>query len=195
MQFSEEHELLKAHLHAVHPLDNDVYEAFLPLWKPYEAGRKQQLSLAGEQERYLYFTSSGVQRVYTLNGDKDVTIVFTYAPSFGGVLDSVLLQTPSAYYYETLTPSRFLRIPVTQLHEILKMYPQAETLMRKGLAFTLSGLMERLAELQCLSSEEKFRALLRRSPHILQLVPHKYLAGYIGIDTTNFSKLMNRVRI
>jgi len=192
---SEAHILLKAQLQAVHPLSEEVYEAFLPLWKPFEARRKELLSLAGEQEKYLYFTTEGVQRVYALHGDKDVTIVFTYAPSFGGVLDSILLQTPSAYYYETLTPSHFLRIPVAQLHEVLKRYPEVETLMRKGLAFTLSGLMERLAELQCMSSEEKFRALLRRSPHILQLVPHKYLAGYIGIDTTNFSKLMNRVRI
>jgi hypothetical protein len=36
---------------------------------------------------------------------------------------------------------------------------------------------------------------LQRSPHILQLVPHKYLANYLGIDATNFSKLLNRVRI
>lgn len=192
---SEAHRQLKAQLQAVHPLSEEVYEAFLPLWKPFEARRKELLSLAGEQEKYLYFTTEGVQRVYALHGDKDVTIVFTYAPSFGGILDSVLLQTPSAYYYETLTPSRFLRIPVSRLHEVLRAYPEVETLMRKGLAFTLSGLMERLAELQCMSSEEKFRALLRRSPHILQLVPHKYLAGYIGIDTTNFSKLMNRVHI
>jgi hypothetical protein len=50
-------------------------------------------------------------------------------------------------------------------------------------------------ELQCFSSEEKFKALLRRSPHILGLVPHKYLADYLGINATNFSKLLNSIRI
>jgi hypothetical protein len=55
--------------------------------------------------------------------------------------------------------------------------------------------LQRLAELQCFSSEEKFRSLLQRSPHILQLVPHKYLANYLGIDATNFSKFINRIRI
>lgn len=59
----------------------------------------------------------------------------------------------------------------------------------------LAGELERLAELQCFSSEEKFKKLLTRSPHILNIVPLKYLANYLGIDPTNFSKLINRVII
>jgi hypothetical protein len=68
-------------------------------------------------------------------------------------------------------------------------------MVRLGLTHSLAGVLERLVELQCFSSEEKFRQLLRRSPHILQLVPHKYLANYLGIEATNFSKLLNRVKI
>ena len=59
----------------------------------------------------------------------------------------------------------------------------------------MAGVLERLVELQCFSAEEKFRKLLRRSPHLLQLVPHKYLANYLGMDATNFSKLINKVKI
>jgi len=54
--------------------------------------------------------------------------------------------------------------------------------------------MDRLVELQFYSGEDQFRKLLQRSPHILQLIPHKYLARYIGIDATIFSKLMNSIR-
>jgi hypothetical protein len=57
----------------------------------------------------------------------------------------------------------------------------------------ISGLEERLVEIQCFNSEDKLRSLLKRSPHILQLVPHKYLASYLGIDATNFSKLINKI--
>ncbi len=74
-------------------------------------------------------------------------------------------------------------------------YPDIEWLIRKGITGAMSGLLERLTELQCFSSEEKFRKLLQRSPHILQLVPHKYLANYLGIDATNFSKMINRIKI
>ena len=70
-----------------------------------------------------------------------------------------------------------------------------EQLIQKGLVQALSGVLERLVEVQSFSSEERFLKLLKRSPHILQLIPHKYLANYLGIDPTNFSKLINKVRI
>jgi hypothetical protein len=77
----------------------------------------------------------------------------------------------------------------------MEKYRAIENLVRQGVTVSLSGLLERLVELQCYSSEQRFRKLLQRSPHILQLIPHKYLANYIGIDATNFSKLINTVRI
>jgi hypothetical protein len=42
--------------------------------------------------------------------------------------------------------------------------------------------------------EERYKAFCRRSAHLLQRVPHKYIASYLGIDATNFSKLYNTVR-
>jgi hypothetical protein len=73
--------------------------------------------------------------------------------------------------------------------------PTVNEFVKKALTVSLSGLLDRLVELQSLKAEERFRILLRRSPHILHLVPQKYLANYIGIDATNFSKLMNTVRV
>ena len=105
------------------------------------------------------------------------------------------MQTASKYYYETLTPSSFLRTSFTELEKLMVAYPDIELLIRKGVTGALAGLLERITELQCFSSEEKFRKLLQRSPHILQLVPHKYLANYLGIDATNFSKMINRIKI
>ena len=50
----------------------------------------------------------GVQRAFYIGNEKqEATIVFTYAPSFSGVADSFLTQTPSKYFLETLTSSRF----------------------------------------------------------------------------------------
>jgi CRP-like cAMP-binding protein len=152
--------------------------------------------MAGEKEKYLYFVLEGVQRVVYLDEqDREATLIFTYPYSFGGVLDAMMQQQPSRYFYETLTPSSFLRTPFAGLQELMDFYPNINTMIRKGVTAALSGLLERIVELQSFSSEEKFRKLMQRSPHILQLVPHKYLANYLGIDPTNFSKLINSVKI
>ena len=181
---------------AIQPLSETEWNAFSSIWVEYAAKRKEQLTVIGEREKYLYFVIKGIQRVYYFDDqNREATLVFTYAPSFGGVLDSLMMQQPSKYYYETLTPSIFLRTPSQELHALIDQHPSIEKLIRKGITASLSGLLERLVELQCYTSEERFRRLLERSPHILQLIPHKYLANYIGIDATNFSKLINSVRI
>jgi CRP-like cAMP-binding protein len=187
---------LKQIASAIQPLSEKEWGAFLSIWTECSAKRKEQLTIAGEKEKYLYFVTEGIQRVYYFDEqNREATLVFTYAPSFGGVIDSLMMQEPSKYYYETLTPSKFLRAPFPELHALMEQHAVIEKLVRKGITASLSGVMDRLVELQCYSSEERFRKLLQRSPHILQLIPHKYLANYIGIDATNFSKLINTVRI
>ncbi|KAA6439512.1 Crp/Fnr family transcriptional regulator [Dyadobacter flavalbus] len=188
--------LLKASVNAVSPVSEESWTEFAAIWKPFHAGRKEVISGAGVQENYLYFVTAGVQRIYFLDDSgREATLVFVYAPSFGGIIDSLLLEKPSIYIYETLTPSQFLRASGSELREIMHTYPDVAHMISTGITQTLSGIMERLVEVQCFSSEEKFRKLLKRSPHILQLVPHKYLANYLGMDATNFSKLLNRVKI
>ncbi|GEO04333.1 hypothetical protein AAE02nite_19970 [Adhaeribacter aerolatus] len=187
---------LKILVNAIHPVPEADWAAFKQIWQPFRAKRKEIITSVGEKEKYLYFVAEGVQRVYYFDDqNREATLVFSYAPSFGGVLDALLLQQPSRYYFETLTPSIFLRAAFPDLQGVMHTHPIIETMVRIGITHSLSGLLERLVELQCYSSEEKFRKLLQRSPHILQLVPHKYLANYLGIEATNFSKLINKVKL
>lgn len=189
-------EKLKIIVEAIQPISDDDWDAFSAIWQPFKAKRKQKITASGELENFLYFVVEGVQRVYYFDEKgREATIVFTYAPSFGGVLDSLMLRKVSKYNYETLTPSSFLRTNYEELFSLMEKRPAIQSMVIKGLSDTISGMMERMAELQSFSSEDKFRNLLKRSPHILQLVPHKYLANYLGIDPTNFSKLMNKIKI
>jgi CRP-like cAMP-binding protein len=188
--------LLKNLTDSIYPLPEKDWILFSSIWKPFEAKRKEIITTPGKIEKFLYFVADGVQRVF-YQGDEqhEATLVFTYAPSFGGVLDSFLLQLPSKYFYETLTSSTFLRACSQEVQQLMNQSQAIQKLVQIGVNHSLAGLMERMTELQCFSSEEKFKKLLTRSPHILQLVPHKYLANYIGIDPTNFSKLINSVKI
>ncbi len=181
---------------AIYPMPESNWNSFSSIWSLCDFKRKEIVTTAGETERYLYFVIEGVQRIYYFDDQQhEAILVFTYAPSFGGVMDSLLLQKPSRYFYETLTPSKFLRASAQDLFDQMDKSVSIQKLVQQGVTQTVSGLLERMVELQSFTSEEKFKTLLERSPHILNLVPHKYLANYIGIDSTNFSKLVNQVRI
>jgi CRP-like cAMP-binding protein len=186
---------LQSFLSRIHPLPPEELSAFTGIFQPFSCKRKTVLTAAGDTERYLYFVLEGVQRGYYMAQDEEVTIVFTYPYSFSGVADSFLTQTPSAYFLETLTASSFLRTTHQQVAALMLQYPAIQALVLKATAFALKGALERQVELQCFPAAEKFRQLLTRSPQVLNMIPHKYLASYLGIDASTFSKLLGTVRI
>lgn len=188
-------QLLKQQVFSVQPLDDAAWADLSDVWTAVSFPRKQVLTRSGETESYLYFVCEGVQRAFYLHKDKEATVVFTYAPSFSGVLDSFFMRRPSRLFLETLTPSRLLRIHYYDLMQLMRQHRSIEQWVRVAVTQTLAGTLDRQVELLCFSAEEKFRALLGRSPHLLQLISHKYLASYIGVDATNFSKLLGRVRL
>ncbi len=91
---------LKNLIDSIHPLRDEDWNLFASGWEPIEAKRKEILTQAGEIEKYLYFTTEGVQRIFYFDElQREATLVFIYPPSFGGVLDSLLLQQPSRYTF------------------------------------------------------------------------------------------------
>lgn len=189
-------EALRHQVFALHPLMEEEWNALEMIWQPVSYKRKTILTAAGEVERHLYFVIDGVQRAFYLDDDHpEATVVFSYSGSFSGVADSFLTQTPSRFFLETLTTSKMLRTSYQQLNHLMDRYHGIERFVRLAVSFSLRGVLERQIELTCFSAEEKFRILLKRSPHVLQIIPHKYLASYLGIDASTFSKLMATVRI
>jgi CRP-like cAMP-binding protein len=196
MTLNESFEGLKQFTFAIQPLSDKEWNDFSTIWQTGEAKRKTILTSKGETEKTLYFITEGVQRAYYLTADdKEATIVFTYPFSFSGVADSFLTQTPSLYFFETLTQSSFLKTSHSKVMELLDQYPNLERLISRATAFALKGALERQVELQTFSAEQKFTTLLTRSPQVLRLIPHKYLASYLGIDAATFSKLLSTVRV
>ena len=187
--------VLRQQLLALYPIDEVAWEAFAAPWKMVHAKRKEVLTRTGDIEKYLYLVLAGAQRAYSLHNDKEVTIVFSYPHSFSGVVDSFLLQQPAKYHLECITDSTFLRISYVSFHELIHQHRSLETWLRLAITHVLAGTLQRQVELSAFSAEEKFITLLQRSPQVLNLIPHKYLASYIGVDPTNFSKLLANVRI
>lgn len=191
-----EKEALKKVVFGWQLLSEEVWNDFFACWQPVTYKRKAILTEAGETERYLYFVLDGVQRAYSLNeGQRETTLLFTSEGSFSGIADSFQLQQPSRYYLETVTPSRLFRLAYSDFARLSALHPSLERWGRIATARTLSGLMEWHMELMTRNAEDKFRVLLTRNPHVLHQVPHKYLASYIGLYPTTFSKLLATVRV
>lgn len=187
--------LLRQQIFAVHLLEEEAWADLAACWSEITVKRKEILTRAGDTEQYLYFVLEGVQRAVYLDDKREATLVFSFPPSFSGIIDSFFLQQPSRFSLETLTAGRLLRIHYRDLTALMQQYRSIESFVRIALTATLAGTLQRQIEIMSFSAEEKFTALLHRSPHVLNLIPHKYLASYIGVDPATFSKLLASVRL
>lgn len=186
---------LKEFFSHIHPVDGEIIEQYLSAWTTYKVPKKTIMTAPGQTERFMYFVREGVQKSYYLKKDKEHIIAFTYSPSFSGIPESFLTQTPSKYYLEAITDSSFLRLSYQRHQELMQEHRAIETLFRKATEHHLIGLLERHYELMAYDIEERFQAFAKRSKHLFGIVAHKDLASYLRIDATNFSKLFNTIKI
>ncbi|HAA13085.1 MAG TPA: Crp/Fnr family transcriptional regulator [Cytophagales bacterium] len=179
----------------IHPVPEALLTEYLSHWSEYHVPKKTIMTAPGEVERYMYFVVEGVQKSYYLHEDKQHVIAFTYPPSFSGIPESFFTQSPSHYFLETLTESRFFRLPYEKHQALMQEHREIETLFRKAMEFFISGMVQRHYELMAYDIKARFKAFAERSPHLFQLVPNKDLASYLRIDPTNFSKLLNSIKL
>jgi CRP-like cAMP-binding protein len=179
---------------SIHPISEEEYSAILEkLTTKYFLKGSYALS-PGEVQTSLYFVKTGVQALNYEKGGKQHILAFTYYPNLCAVPDSLPLQTPTKYGYICLTDSEIEALPYSELIGLFAKYPNLETLFRKINDRLLRGVLDTYVGYRTLTIEERYKAFCQRSPHLLQKIPHKYIASYLGIDSTNFSKLYNSVR-
>ncbi len=152
------------------------------------------ITVSGQTQRELYFVKSGVQMSFFEADNKTHVIAFTYPPNLCAIPESFSSQIPSKYFLTCLTDSELDYITFDELQKLFDRSQQIERLFRHMTEAVLAGVINRHMELHSMTIEERYKVFCQRSSHLLQLVPHKYIASYLGIDPTNFSKLFNTVK-
>ena len=178
-----------------HPIATGEFQALEGKLQTSSFRKGEHIITPGHIQRHLYFVQSGVQMCHFEKDAKTHVIAFTYPPNLCALPESFSQQKPSKYYYTAVTDSEIQYLTFDDLQGLYMKFPNIETLFRKIHEKLLAGMLNIHLEFRSMSIEERFTSFCRRSPHLLHQVPHKYIASYLGIDPTNFSKLFNKIKI
>ncbi|MBC9912564.1 Crp/Fnr family transcriptional regulator [Chitinophaga varians] len=154
----------------------------------------ESIVVPGQVQRELYFVKNGVQMAYFDTDDKTYVIDFSYFPGLCAIAESFSFQVPSKYFITCLTDSEMECLSYERLQKLLDQSREIERLFRRMIEGMLAGMVDLHINLRAMTIEERYREFCRKSPQLLHLVPHKYIASYLGIAPTNFSKLFNQVK-
>lgn len=186
---------LKDFLNKIYRLDESELDNFLSFWKSVYYKRGEIISRAGEIEKYFYFIEEGIQKAYYVKEGREYVVAFTFPPSFTCIPESFFTQKPSFYFLEAITNSKMLRISHSTIEELALKSHQLEKLLRKSHEQVLAGLVVRYHQMLAYPMKDRFNEFVKRSPKLLNLIPHKDIASYLGMDPTNFSKLYNSIKL
>jgi len=155
--------------------------------------KKTLLLHKGEIENYLSFIEKGIIRYYLPGDENELTFSFAFENSFTSAYDSFLTRSPSVYSVETLSNTILWRISFEDLQTIYQETDIGNTIGRKASEDLFIRKSRRELSLLTQSAEQRYLSLFTEQPHLLQLIPLKYIASYIGITPQALSRIRKRI--
>lgn len=160
--------------------------------KTYKA--KTVLVNAGEISQYSFFVNSGLLRSFNIN-DNIVEHVLSFACESWWIGDmySLISQKPGNLFIEVLEDAEVVLLSRKNQNELFTQIPKLERFFRILTENSLVAHQERLMDNLSLTAEERFDKFCKRYPTIIQRVPQKQIASYIGVTPEFFSKMKSRL--
>lgn len=149
---------------------------------------------AGEVCKHSYFVNSGLLRSFTIN-DNIVEHVLSFACEgwWIGDMYSLLSQKPGNLFIEVLEDAEVVLLSKENQEELYHLIPKLERFFRIIVENSLVAYQERLMDNLSLSAEERFDKFCKKHPTLIQKVPQKQIASFIGVTPEFFSKMKARM--
>lgn len=171
------------------PITSEDWHAFWERMEPAEVEKGGLLLKAGQVENHLNFLISGIARLFFISHNKEYTLRFNFPGMFFNAYSSFFSRMPSNYAVEAITDIYLYRMTYQQLESLYVESSGAAMVGRRSLEFFYLLKEKREIELLCNTAEQNYRELQRQQPELIQQIPQKYLASYLGITPQSLSRL------
>ncbi len=151
--------------------------------------KKQMILEAGDYSDTVYFVFKGLVRIYYIKENKEITNWFIKENMMFAATYSILTGDKNYSFYETLEDTYVLKIKYTVLESFYTKYHSLETLGRKIIEAYYGAFMKKTFDVLFLSAEERYNIFLKDHNSLLNRVPLRHVASYLGITQETLSRM------
>lgn len=149
---------------------------------------------AGEMQEKLFFLNRGILRGYYFDEDgKEITDCFGIRRGTPVMPSDSLQDTLIAKInIVALTEAELIGLPVAVIMELLQQYPEVLKLYNKLLIMQTEehwGAKQAICRYKAADLIQWFK---RAYPGMIDVIPHTYIASFLGISPVHFSRERNR---
>jgi CRP-like cAMP-binding protein len=164
-------------------------EQFTSYLQPKKLKKKELLLQQGEICKHSAFVTSGCLRGYSI--DKNGTEhVLSFAPADWWMADmySLISQQPGVLNIEALEDTEMLLLSKVHQEKLYNELPKFERFFRILAEKSLVANQQRLIDRLSLTGEERYRIFCNRYPTLINHLPQKQIAAYIGVSPEFLSR-------
>jgi CRP-like cAMP-binding protein len=189
---------LKAYIEDKIDINEDDWAKVVALFTKKEYIQGEEIFRAGEVCQKLYYISSGVGRMYSINTEgKDLTWALNYNKEgyqldpFSGDYVSYLTQTESAIFCEALSECTVYEADFAALDTLYESDLKWMTLAKKISDTQLVTIVQRMQMMNRLTAKEKYELMKVIAPIYEEVLPDYQFATVLGIAPQSLSRIKN----
>jgi len=157
--------------------------------------RKTLLISPGRVNKNLFFLLKGAVRCYSLRirpdleDAQEVDRCFLFENDYIGSIYRYQNNLPETQYFQTLEPTTAVIISIKELDNTFEQFPQFYKYFFNFWCRYFPKYEKIPDMLRLPSATERYQYLLENFPELIDRIPQKYLASFMGINETTFSKI------
>ncbi len=165
-------------------------DTIIPKFKEVRFSRNDFLLTEGKTESHYWLAESGFIRSYVIDTEgNDITTNFFSAGEIVIDWSSFFLRNPTRENIQALTDCICWQIDFENFQSL---FHSIETFREQGRTRLVSSyftLKNHSVSMIADQAKDRYNKLLQQKPHIIQNVPLKHIATYLGITDTSLSRI------
>ena len=188
------HDLLLKNIAKHVVLSPEEEEQIISKIKNKKVKRKQFLFREGDIQKVAVFVTAGCLRSYSIDKNGFEHILQFAPPGWWiGDMRSWIRQEPATLYIDAVDDSEILLLLKTDLEKLYVDIPKLERFFRILAENALATYQHRLIDNLSLSAMERYNNFCQLYPSLIEHLPQKQVAAYIGVTPEFLSKMLHQV--
>ena len=142
---------------------------------------------------HMIFLISGIASSIYTNQSKEFIRDFYFPPQIFTEQESFENRVPAKFLISAVTDITCLTISYDNLIKAYEKIPRLNEISYKLLMHGFVNISNRLESLLTLNPEKRYLELLNENPKLLQRIPLKMIASYLGITSVALSRIRKRI--
>lgn len=144
----------------------------------------------GVKNEYFYFVKEGLLRSFSPDGDKENILWFAVSGDIVASMHSIFMGEPAISSVQALVPSDLYKISRTDMEALYEASHELANWGRVVAYEELFALERRYRYIGQGDAYSRYKSFIQmRSTEVVQQIPLKYIAAYLGITPQTLSKI------